>query len=79
MAAEGLAGVHVGEVDFDKGFAGGSERIAQGDAGVGVGCRVDDDEGGMVGHGRLGTLKQHGFGIALHGFKGKTGSFGARL
>jgi len=34
MGAEGLAGVHVGEMHLDEGDADGEQRIAQGHAGM---------------------------------------------
>ncbi len=44
MFAEILAGVDVGEVDFDEGDLYCQQGIAQGDAGVGEGGGVEDDE-----------------------------------
>src|SRR5512139_177569 len=44
MVAEGFARVDVGKMDFDERDGRGRQRIAQGDAGMGVTRRVDDDE-----------------------------------
>lgn len=43
---EFFAGIDVGEVDFDDGEANGGHGIAQGDGGVRISARVEEDAGG---------------------------------
>ena len=44
MVAEGFPRENVGKMNFDKRNGDGCQRVAQGDAGMGVTRRVDDDE-----------------------------------
>src|SRR5688572_666153 len=48
VLAEGLACVHVREVDFYEGDRRRGQRVAQGDAGVRISRRIDDDVGRFV-------------------------------
>src|SRR5690606_11114078 len=65
MVAEGLARVDVGQERLDKGNACCQQRIAQGDAGVRKGSRIENDEVDAFGACRVDALDQFGFGIAL--------------
>ena len=44
LVTKGFPRVDVGKVDFDGGQPHRSDGIAQGDTGVGVGCRVENDD-----------------------------------
>ena len=44
MLAESFAAVDVRKMHFDEGDGNSSQRVAYGDAGVGIGGGVDDDE-----------------------------------
>ncbi len=57
----------VGQVNLDKGMAT-QQRIADGDAGVGEGGRVDDDEIHLT-HGLVDAADQLMFGIGLQVFQ----------
>ncbi len=43
MVAEGLAPVHIRQMDFDKGYGDGEQSVPQCHAGVGEGRRIDQD------------------------------------
>ena len=49
VGAEGLAGMDVGQVHLDEGDGHRQQGIAQGDAGMGEGRRVDEDEADALG------------------------------
>src|SRR5574340_360782 len=68
MVAERLARVDVGKVNFDERNGSGSQGIAQGDAGVGVTRRVDDDEVDMVARSLVDAVDQGAFVVVLEGF-----------
>ncbi len=65
VGAEGLAGVHVRQVHLDEGNRHRQQGVAQGDAGVGEGGRIDDDETYIVARGPMDGLDQHMFRVAL--------------
>src|SRR5512139_1112401 len=68
MVTERFARVNVGKMNFDERDGGGRQRIAQGDAGVRVARRVDDDEIDMVAHGLVDAIDQGAFVVVLKGF-----------
>ncbi len=53
------------------------QRVAQGDAGVGVGRRVDDDEVDVIARGLVDAVDQRAFVVVLKGFDLRTGRFAA--
>jgi len=74
--AEGFAAVDVREVDFDEGQGHGRQCIADGDAGVGVGGRVDDDELRAVAARGLDAVDQSAFVVALEAAQRGAGGVG---
>ena len=68
MVAEGFARVNVGKMNFHKRNGGGRQRVAQGNTGVGVGRRVDDDEIHLVACGLVQSVDQGAFVVVLKGF-----------
>ena len=81
MLAEGFAGVHIGEVHFNEGNGHGGQGVAQGDAGVRVGGRVDDDEADALLARCRHPLNQGAFVVALERFEINVGGgcpFGKR-
>src|SRR5512141_664932 len=75
MMAEGFARVNVGKMNFDKRDGGGRQRVAQGNAGMGVGRRVDDDEIHLVACRLVQPVDQGAFVVVLEGFDVCTGGF----
>src|SRR5690606_34192483 len=65
MVPEWLPRMYVGQVDFDKGNGNRQQGIAQGNRGVGEGCRIDDDESDLLLAGQMNPVDQFVFGIAL--------------
>ncbi len=65
VVAEGLPLVHVGEVYFDDWQFGCFQGVVEGDGGVGVGGRVDDDTGGR-GAGGLDGVDEVALVVGLH-------------
>ena len=55
--AKVLAGGHVAQVYLHDGGADGADRVEQGNAGMGIGCRVEDDA--VVGESGL-PMRPHG-------------------
>src|SRR5512139_2354092 len=68
MVAERFARVNVGKMNFDERDGGGRQRIAQGDAGMGVARRVDDDEVDVVARSLVDAVDQGAFVVVLKGF-----------
>ncbi|MCY1181937.1 hypothetical protein D9M73_224720 [compost metagenome] len=64
MVAEGLAGVHVGQVDFDHRQFAGDQGVADGDRGVGPRGRIDDDPGAATAGG-VNPVEQFAFMVGL--------------
>jgi hypothetical protein len=46
--SELLSGVHIGEMNFNIGYAGSQQGVPQGNAGVSEGSRIDDNEGYLL-------------------------------
>ena len=69
MVAEGLACVNIRDVNFNKRDANAGERVAYGHAGVRVRSRINNDEMGSIGAGRLDFVDQRTFPIALKGLE----------
>lgn len=67
MMAERLPLVHIGQMYFDKRNIDSSERIPEGNAGMCIGRRVDDNEIGAVLMGGLHPVDQLAFVITLKG------------
>ena len=44
VATKSFSAVHIGQVCFDKRNASALKRVSQGDTGVGITCRIDNDE-----------------------------------
>src|SRR5687768_5072718 len=65
LLPERFAGVNVGKMDFDERYRHRRQRIAQGDARMGIGGRIDDDEIDPFGAGLLDAVYQLAFRIAL--------------
>src|SRR5262249_56511374 len=53
MMAEALTREDVADVDLDHGHRDRSDRVANGDRGVGIGAGIDDDPGGLAGAGLM--------------------------
>jgi hypothetical protein len=62
---EGLAGVYVGQMNFDERDGHTGQRIADRDTGVCVGRRIDEDEIDPFAPGLLDTVDQSALMIAL--------------
>src|SRR4249919_747367 len=77
VLAERLAGMRVGQVDFDEGDLHRRQRIAHRHAGVGEGGRVDQDEVGAVAACGLDAFDQQVLGIALETAQRMPGFLGA--
>src|SRR5437588_102598 len=60
-----LAGVRVGPVYFSERYAGAGQRVAQRNAGVREGARVDDHERHSLGAGPMDAIDQLVFGVTL--------------
>src|SRR5574340_594564 len=73
VVAEGFARVDIGKMNFDKRNGGSRQRVAQGDAGMGVGRRIDDDEVHAVAGGFVQALDQGTFMVVLEGFDERPG------
>ena len=69
VVAKGLPLVHVGEVHLDKGDGHSGKGVAQGDAGVGKGGRIDDDPVDALLPRLMYPLDELELGIALHVFQ----------
>ena len=67
VVAEGFARVDVGKMDFDERNGSRRQRIAQGNAGVGVARRIDDDEVDLVVCGLVDAVDQGAFVVVLKG------------
>jgi len=65
MPAKRLAGVRVGQVYFNERYAGAEQRVAQRNAGVREGARVDDHERHSLGAGPMDAIDQLVFGVTL--------------
>ena len=76
MAAERLARMNVREMHFDKGDGHRRECVAQGDAGVRVTRRIDDDKFDTFRPRALYPVDQFSFVIALEAFKLNAGHAG---
>ena len=76
---EGFPPVHVRQVHFDERHAGGGQRVAQRDAGVGEGGRVDDDEGHLGGARPLCPVHQLALVIGLERLEPQALLIGQRL
>ena len=68
VVAEGFARVNVGKVDFDERDGRGCQRIAQGNAGMGVARRVDDDEIDVIARSLVHAIDQATFVVVLKSF-----------
>ncbi len=79
MMAERLARVDVREMHFDKRDGHRAECVAQGDAGVGVTRRIDDDEFDTFRSCVLHPVDQFSFVVALKTFQLNAGNPGARF
>lgn len=77
MLAKGFARMNVRQMNFDERNRNGGNRIAQGNAGVRVGRRVDDDETDAFSAGGMNALDQGAFVVALEGFEHDACRFGA--
>src|SRR5882757_7100407 len=64
---KGLARKHIAQVNFDERNAYGQESVAQRDARVRKGTRIDDDEAHTIALRRLNFADQLVLGIALRG------------
>src|SRR5438477_12582603 len=65
MSAKRLAGVRLGQMHFDERYAGAEQRVAQRNAGVREGARVDDHERHSLGAGPMDAIDQLVFGVTL--------------
>jgi hypothetical protein len=65
MPAEFLARMHVGQVHLDERNPAGGHGVPQGDAGMGEGRRIEQDEFNFLLHGLVYPLHQFVFRIAL--------------
>lgn len=68
MLTERFAGMHIRQMNFDKGYADTQQGIAQGNAGMSEGGRVDDDERGALSGSLMDPLDQFKLGVALEAF-----------
>jgi hypothetical protein len=75
VVAEGFARVNIGKMHFDERDGGRRQRIAQGDAGVGVARRVDDDEVDVIARGLVDAVDQRAFVVVLEGLDLGAGGF----
>src|SRR5229473_6442336 len=76
MVPERLACIDIGEVNFDKGNPARCQGVAQGDAAMGKGSRVQKDKGDFFFYGLMYPLHQRMFGIALKKMNAVAGGFG---
>jgi hypothetical protein len=60
--------INIRQVHLDKGHGRGEECVADGDAGMGEGCRIDDDKPGLVGSGLLNSTDNLTLDVRLQGF-----------
>lgn len=67
--AEVFSFVHIGQVHFDKRDLGCQKRVQQGDAGVGEGSRIDQNEGRAILAGCMESIYEHVLGIGLQAIK----------
>ena len=74
--AERLARLDVGQVHFNERDMARGQGVAQGDAGVGVGRGVEDDEGDLVFYRLLHPVHQFVLGIALEEADAMAGGLG---
>lgn len=79
MPAEWLAGMDIGQMDFDEGDGNGRQRIAQSHAGMCVAGGIDDDEADLLLAGRLNTVDQLTFVVALEAFQAHATDAGPRF
>ena len=77
MVAERLPLIDVREVHFDAGDADRQNDVADGDAGVGIGGRVDNQDRDLTAS-RLNTINQEAFAIGLEGLKFES-EFGSEI
>jgi hypothetical protein len=75
MLTEWLTGVHVGNVYFDKWDINTRQCIPDGDAGVGEGTWVDQDERCAVFTRGMNTINQHVLCVALKLFQLESSRF----
>ncbi len=69
MMPEGFPRVDIGQMHFDERDRHRSQRVAQGDAGMGVAARVDDNESHSFTSGSLDAVDQVTLMIALEGYQ----------
>ncbi len=69
MLAEFFARMHIRQVDLDERYLRREEGIANRDAGVGIGRRIDDDEVDLVGSGLLDAIDDGAFTVRLEGLQ----------
>lgn len=72
MLAEFFAPMHIRQVDFDECYPRREEGIANRDAGVCIGRRVDDDEVDLVGPGLLDAIDDVALAVRLEGLQRDT-------
>src|SRR5512139_2215052 len=77
VVAEGSARVNVGKMNFDKRDGGRCQRVAQGNAGMGVSRRIDDDEIHAVACSLVQPVDQGAFVVVLKGFDLRAGGLSA--
>src|SRR5690606_14207675 len=68
VVTEGLAGVNVGKVDLDERNLPPQQGIPQGDAGMGEGGGIDDDEGYALVASGVDAFDQFVLPVALEAF-----------
>ncbi len=78
-AAERFPGMDVGQMHFNKGDLDGSQRITQGDTGMGEGRGVDDDVCDALPGRFLNRVDQYVFGVTLQAVQSPTPSLRVRL
>ena len=76
--AESFAPVDVGQMNFSERYADTRQRIADRDAGVREGCRIDDDETCCVRLGCMDPVDQCAFVVALEACQPHAGCLGER-
>ena len=79
VLAERFPCMDVGQMHFNKGNPDSGQGIAQGDAGVGEGRRVDDDVCNALTGRFLNGIDQYVFGVALQAAQSPAPSLRARL
>jgi hypothetical protein len=72
MLAEFFARTHIRQMDFNECYLRREECIANRDAGVGIGRRVDDDEVDLVGPGLLDAIDDVALAVRLEGLQRDT-------